>query len=91
MGLSYIEIDHVHPTLEKQCLIGRGRFCMGDQESITSKASGKSRREVLADMMADMSDTSLSNTSSQYNISKHNSIPHWLRDIDNNSKHDQHE
>jgi len=80
MGLSYTEPDKVHITLAKIKIDSRLPGGQIDTEYVNeySRGGAKSRREVLAEMMAAEPDDSSDSTNHTHDgISN---LPQWLRD-----------
>ncbi len=80
MGLSYIEVDKIHITLEnikEESRLPGGNI---DTEYVKEKSQGgaKSRREVLAEMMADDPETTSDIANDKPDVKC--SLPQWLQD-----------
>ena len=89
MGLSYIELEKVHLTLEQIKEDPRLPGGQIDTEYIKDQSRGgaKSRREILAEMMVGEPETTSNNADGK--IDENNSLPQWLRNIDPNSKREK--
>ena len=91
MGLSYTETDKVHQTLESIKEDPRLPGGQIDTEFVLEESQGrpKTRREVLAEMMA--AEPESSSDKSDYRIEVEKTLPQWLQDIDLNSRREKHE
>ena len=91
MGLPYTEADKVHQTLERIKEDPRLPGGQIDTEFVLEESRGKpkTRREVLAEMMAAEPESSLDESDYRMNLEK--TLPQWLQDIDFNSRREKHE